>query len=118
MAPRRAWLGSMGPTTRNSATRRSRAVSSQSKSRRATLEALKPSKLEFDLGLKQSATLPSYFARDFPEPVFGSCEPSGYRADFFLLASHVSKAQSDPNNYAFYTVPVRDLHAYAAGPPK
>jgi hypothetical protein len=82
------------------------------------LEALKPSKLEFDLGLKQSATLPSYFARDFPEPVFGSCEPSGYRADFFLLASHVSKAQSDPNNYAFYTVPVRDLHAYAAGPPK
>lgn len=70
---------------------------------------------EFNLGLKTREAVPSYFARDFPAKLFGTCEPSGYRTDYFLFAWHDMGSQSDPLTYDFYIVPAHKIEATAAG---
>ena len=78
-----------------------------------------PSRHEYDLGWKQSEKLPTYFARDFDPLLIGECELTGYRCDLFLLAWHGpnllsgesthSDDQSNPNNYEYFIIPVREF---------
>lgn len=73
---------------------------------------------EYSLGWKEAEKLPSYFDRDFPKDVYGECEATGHRCDFFLLVWHGPNpatgemlrgdAQSNPENYDYFIVPTSD----------
>ena len=70
---------------------------------------------EYSLGWRKAKKLPSYFEHDFPNEVYGECEATGHRCDFFLLAwrgpnlvtgeNGKGEQQSNPENYDYFVVP-------------
>jgi hypothetical protein len=84
--------------------------------------------LEYDLGWKNAEKLPGYFDRDFPKEIYGSCEVTGHRCDFFLFIWHGPNLvtgetarghrQSNPENYDHFIVPSSDLRGAKRVPAK